>query len=66
MVLPGGGLAGTIAGVSADADELVTIDRDGRFITMDHPLSAPRDWNWSSRYGTPLWTGPGNPCRRGR
>ncbi|MFD4429613.1 hypothetical protein [Nocardia sp. NPDC058497] len=53
-------LAGTIAGVSADDDEVMMIDRDGRFITMDHALSAPKDWNWSSRYGTPLWTGPGN------
>ncbi|MEV0336342.1 hypothetical protein [Nocardia sp. NPDC050717] len=53
-------LAGTIAGVSADDDEVMMIDRDGRFLTMDHALSAPKDWNWSSRYGTPLWTGPGN------
>ena len=59
VALPGC-LAGTIAGVSADDDEVMLIDHDGRFITMDHALSAPRDWNWSSRYGTPLWTGPGN------
>ncbi|MFI2475715.1 hypothetical protein [Nocardia xishanensis] len=55
-----GCLAGRVAGVSADDDEVMAIDRDGRFFTMDHALSAPRDWNWSSRYGTPLWTGPGN------
>ncbi|WP_405150825.1 hypothetical protein OG308_14545 [Nocardia salmonicida] len=59
VALPGC-LAGTIAGVSADDDEVMMIDRDGRFITMDHALSAPAAWNWSSRYGTPLWTGPGN------
>ncbi|MEV6064392.1 hypothetical protein AB0L62_30720 [Nocardia asteroides] len=59
VALPGC-LAGTIAGVSADDDEVMMIDRDGRFVTMDHALSAPKDWNWSSRYGTPLWTGPGN------
>ncbi|WP_067819981.1 hypothetical protein [Nocardia inohanensis] len=53
-------LAGRITGVSADDDEVMAIDRDGRFFTMDRALSAPRDWNWSSRYGTPLWTGPGN------
>ncbi|WP_067720972.1 hypothetical protein [Nocardia yamanashiensis] len=53
-------LAGRIAGVSADDDEVMAIDVDGRFFTMDRALSAPRDWNWSSRYGTPLWTGPGN------
>ncbi|WP_156094779.1 hypothetical protein [Nocardia lijiangensis] len=55
-----GCLAGRVVGVSADDDEVMAIDRDGRFFTMDHALSAPRDWNWSSRYGTPLWTGPGN------
>jgi len=55
-----GCLAGRIAGVSADDDEVLAVDRDGRFFTMDHALSAPRDWNWSTRYGTPLWTGPGN------
>ncbi|MEV0295492.1 hypothetical protein [Nocardia sp. NPDC050710] len=53
-------LEGRVAGVSADDDEVMMIDRDGRFFTMDHALSAPRDWNWSNRYGTPLWTGPGN------
>lgn len=59
VALPGC-LEGRVAGVSADDDEVMMIDRDGRFYTMDHALSAPRDWNWSSRYGTPLWTGPGN------
>ncbi|MGW5229895.1 hypothetical protein ACWEP5_33815 [Nocardia niigatensis] len=59
LPLPGC-MAGRIAGVSADDDELMAIDADGRFFTMDHILSAPTDWNWSSRYGTPLWTGPGN------
>ncbi|WP_433725623.1 hypothetical protein ACQP0C_30880 [Nocardia sp. CA-129566] len=53
-------LEGRISGVSADDDEVMAIDRDGRFFTMDHALSAPNDWNWSSRYGNPLWTGPGN------
>ncbi|MTE15265.1 hypothetical protein [Nocardia aurantiaca] len=53
-------MAGRITGVSADDDELMAVDADGRFLTMDHILSAPKDWNWSSRYGTPLWTGPGN------
>ncbi|MFE4458458.1 hypothetical protein ACFROC_14000 [Nocardia tengchongensis] len=59
LPLPGC-LAGRVAGVSADDDELMAIDLDGRFFTMDRILSAPKDWNWSSRYGTPLWTGPGN------
>ncbi|MFC9895971.1 hypothetical protein ACFVMC_19970 [Nocardia sp. NPDC127579] len=53
-------MTGRIRGVSADDDEVMAIDRDGRFFTLDHALSAPRDWNWSTRYGTPLWTGPGN------
>lgn len=59
LTLPGC-LEGRVAGVSADDDEVMTIDRDGRFFNMDHALSAPKDWNWSTRYGTPLWTGPGN------
>ncbi|MEU2043370.1 hypothetical protein [Nocardia niwae] len=59
VALPGC-LEGRVAGVSADDDEVMVIDVDGRFFTMDHALSAPRDWNWSSRYGVPLWTGPGN------
>ncbi|WP_433673004.1 hypothetical protein ACQP06_16490 [Nocardia sp. CA-136227] len=59
LPLPGC-LAGRVAGVSADDDELMAIDVDGRFFTMDRILSAPADWNWSSRYGSPLWTGPGN------
>lgn len=53
-------LAGNLTGVSADDDELLAVDRAGRFYNLDHILSAPKDWNWSSRYGTPLWTGPGN------
>jgi hypothetical protein len=59
LPLPGC-LAGNVAGVSADDDEVLAVDRDGRFHTLDHALSAPKDWNWSTRYGTPLWTGPGN------
>ncbi|MEV0252457.1 hypothetical protein AB0H76_38125 [Nocardia sp. NPDC050712] len=59
LPLPGC-MAGRIRGVSADDDEVMAVDLDGRFFTMDHALSAPRDWNWSTRFGTPLWTGPGN------
>ncbi|MBL1077564.1 hypothetical protein JK358_24465 [Nocardia sp. 2] len=59
LPLPGC-MEGRIAGVSADDDEVMAIDRDGWFFTMDHALSAPKDWNWSTRYGTPLWTGAGN------
>ncbi|WP_194820359.1 hypothetical protein [Nocardia sp. XZ_19_385] len=59
LPLPGC-MEGRIRGVSADDDEVMAIDHDGRFFTMDHALSAPKDWNWSSRFGAPLWTGPGN------
>lgn len=59
LPLPGC-LAGQVAGVSADDDEVMVVDHAGRFFTMDHALSAPADWNWSTRYGAPLWTGPGN------
>ncbi|WP_077040307.1 hypothetical protein [Rhodococcus sp. MTM3W5.2] len=65
MPLPGC-LAGKVVGVSADDDEVLAVDRDGRFYTLDHALRAPKDWNWSTRYGTPLWTGPGNTLPRAR
>ncbi len=53
-------LAGRVAGVSADGDEVMMGDRDGRFHTMDHALNAPRHWNWTDRFGPLLWLGPGN------
>ncbi|MFF7777728.1 hypothetical protein ACFZCG_25365 [Streptomyces tanashiensis] len=59
MDLPGC-LAGQVSGISVDDDELVALDRSGRIYTMDHALNAPWTWNWTHRYGAPLWLGDGN------
>ncbi|MFJ5546173.1 hypothetical protein [Streptomyces sp. NPDC093225] len=53
-------LAGRVTGISVDDDELVALDEDGRIYTMDHALNAPWTWNWTYRYGAPLWLGEGN------
>ncbi|MGW6687037.1 hypothetical protein [Streptomyces sp. NPDC054961] len=53
-------LAGHITGISVDDDELVALDEDGSIYTMDHALNAPWTWNWTHRYGAPLWLGGGN------
>lgn len=53
-------LAGRITGISVDDDELVALDEAGRIHTMDHALNAPWTWNWTYRYGAPLWLGDGN------
>ncbi|MER7514052.1 hypothetical protein ABTX82_37920 [Streptomyces lavendulae] len=59
MSLPGC-LAGHVTGVSVDDDELVAVDEEGRIYTMDHALNAPWTWNWTHRFGAPLWLGGGN------
>lgn len=51
--------AGRVATISADDDELVAIDRDRRVFTMDNALKGPDLFNWSKRWGPPLWEGPG-------
>ncbi len=51
--------AGRVATISADDDELVAIDRDRRIFTMDNALKGPDLFNWSKRWGPPLWEGPG-------
>ncbi|MFF6844865.1 hypothetical protein ACFY8X_39785 [Streptomyces tanashiensis] len=53
-------LDGRITGISVDDDELVALDESGRIHTMDHALNAPWTWNWTYRYGAPLWLGDGN------
>lgn len=53
-------LRGRITGISADDDEMVAVDDGGNIYTMDHALNAPWTWNWTHRYGTPLWFGGGN------
>lgn len=51
--------AGRVAGISADDDELVAIDADRRVFTLDNALKGPDLFNWSRRWGPPLWSGPG-------
>ncbi|WP_371680974.1 hypothetical protein [Streptomyces sp. NBC_01276] len=53
-------LAGHVTGISVDDDELVALDEGGNIYTMDHALNAPWTWNWTHRYGAPLWLGGGN------
>ncbi len=52
-------LAGNLTGISADDDEMVALDRERRIYTMDNALKDPATWNWTSRWGRPLWTGSG-------
>ena len=52
-------LAGRVASISADDDELVAIDADRRVFTMDNALKGPALFNWSRRWGLPFWNGPG-------
>ncbi|WP_328296469.1 hypothetical protein OG389_00740 [Streptomyces sp. NBC_00435] len=52
-------LAGHVTGISVDDDELVALDEDGAVYTMDHALNAPWTWNWTRRFGSPLWLGGG-------
>lgn len=59
MSLPGC-LAGHVTGISVDDDELVALDESGNIYTMDHALNAPWTWNWTHRFGAPLWMGGGN------
>ncbi|WP_206301839.1 SdpI family protein [Streptomyces sp. AcE210] len=53
-------LAGHVMGISVDDDDLVALDEAGYIYTMDHALNAPWTWNWTHRFGAPLWLGGGN------
>lgn len=52
-------IAGTITAISADDDELIAVDRQRWIYGMDGALKASPYFNWSLRWGPPLWTGPG-------
>src|SRR3954447_12160939 len=49
--------AGRVASISVDDDELIALDTSRRIFTMDNALKSPLLWNWTSRWGTPFWTG---------
>lgn len=52
-------LAGRVASISADDDELIAIDADRRVFTMDNALKGPGAFNWTRRWGLPFWNGGG-------
>ena len=50
---------GRVASISLDDDELIALDTSRRIYTMDNALKDPTAFNWTNRWGTPFWTGPG-------
>ena len=48
-----------VASISVDDDELIAIDTAHHIYTMDNALKEGTLFNWSSRWGTPFWLGPG-------
>jgi len=52
-------LDGRLSGISADDDEMIGLDRERNIYTMDNALKNPRLWNWTKRWGPPLWSGDG-------
>jgi hypothetical protein len=50
---------GRVRSIAADDDELIALDGSRRIFTMDNALKDASTFNWSSRWGTPFWTGPG-------
>ena len=51
--------AGRVASISVDDDELIALDTARRIYTMDNALKDASAFNWTNRWGTPFWTGPG-------
>jgi hypothetical protein len=51
--------AGRVTSISADDDELIALDEQRRVFTMDNALKGPALFNWTRRWGPPLWRGPG-------
>ncbi|QBJ98668.1 hypothetical protein ERC79_11040 [Rhodococcus sp. ABRD24] len=52
-------LRNRLVGISVDDDELIAVDDAGWIYTMDNASQSPMFWNWTSAFGSPLWTGPG-------
>lgn len=52
-------LVNTLIGISADDDELTAIRANGDIYGMDHAFKDYLLFNWSSRWGPPVWTGLG-------
>lgn len=51
--------AGRVAAISLDDDEMIALDTARRVYTMDNALKDGTLFNWTSRWGTPFWLGPG-------
>jgi hypothetical protein len=50
---------GRIRSISLDDDEMIALDGSRRIFVMDNALKDASTFNWSSRWGTPFWGGPG-------
>jgi hypothetical protein len=50
---------GRVKAISVDDDELIALDDSRRIFTMDNALKDASTFDWSSRWGTPFWAGPG-------
>ena len=57
---------GRVASISLDDDELIALDTARRIYTMDNALKDASAFNWTNRWGTPFWTGPGLHAARRR
>ncbi len=51
--------AGKVDSISLDDDELIALDKARRIYTMDNALKDASLFNWTARWGTPFWGGPG-------
>ena len=51
--------AGRVSSISVDDDEMIALDGSRRIFTMDNALKDASLFNWTSRWGTPFWTGFG-------
>src|SRR4051812_48667528 len=51
--------AGRVTSIALDDDEMIALDSARRVYTMDNALKSAALFNWTSRWGTPFWTGPG-------
>ncbi|MCB0859631.1 MAG: hypothetical protein KDB54_03170 [Solirubrobacterales bacterium] len=52
-------LDGDIQSIDADDDELTAINSRNQIFGMDQALSIPSRFNWTSRWGFPVWLGDG-------
>lgn len=50
-------LDGRVTAIAADDQELFALDAAGRIHTMAQALNDPLLWNWTTRWGAPLWLG---------